>query len=113
MQRGQIWVASFKPFRGREVGKARPCVIFQADWLSAEAAGTVIVLPLTSQLWDGAEALRVEVPQRGRLRKKSWVMIDKIQALDASRFRHGPLGSLEESEMAAIEGRLRAVLGMV
>jgi len=113
MRRGQLWVASFKPYRGREIGKARPCVILQADWLTAESAGTVIVLPLTSQPWEGAEALRVEITARGRLRQSSWVMIDKIQALDAGRFRHGPLGSLDESEMAVIESRLKAVLGMM
>jgi len=113
MQRGQLWVASFKPWRGTEVGKARPCVIVQADWLTAETAGTLIVLPLTSQLWAGADPLRVEIPPRGRLRKTSWVMIDKIQALDAGRFRHGPLGSLDDSELITIEQRLRAVLGIL
>jgi len=113
MRRGQVWVASFKPFRGREVGKARPCVILQADWLLSETPGTVIVLPLTSQLWDGADALRVEIPTRGRLRKSSWVMVDKIQALDARRFRNGPLGSLDDSEMTLIEEKLLAVLGML
>ena len=113
MQRGEIWVSSFKPWRGMEVGKARPCVVVQADWLTAETAGTIIVLPLTSQLWNGAEALRVEVSPRGRLRKPSWVIIDKIQALEAGRFHEGPLGCLDGSEMAVIEQKLKAVLGMM
>lgn len=88
-------------------------MILQADWLTSKSPGTVIVLPLTSQLRDGADALRVEIPARGRLRQSTWVMVDKIQALDAGRLRHGPLGSLDESEMAVIESRLKAVLGMV
>ena len=113
IQRGAIWVASFKPWRGMEVGKARPCVIVQADWLTSETAGTLIVLPLTSQLWAGAGPLRVEIHPRGRLRKTSWVMIDKIQALDASRFRDGPLGSLDDTEVSVIEQKLKAVLGMM
>jgi len=112
MRRGEIRVASFKPWRGMEAGKARPCVIMQADWLTMESPGTVIVLPLTSQLWKGAEVLRAEVAARGRLRKTSWVMIDKIQALDTSRFRDGALGSLSEAEMAVIDRKLQAVLGM-
>lgn len=113
MQHGQIRVASFKPWRGMEVGKARPCVILQANWLISESAGTVIVLPLTSQLWQGADALRVEIPPRGLLRKASWVMVDKIQSLDTARFREGPLTSLSETEMALIKQRLAAVLGMI
>jgi len=112
-RRGQVWVASFKPFRGREVGKARPCVILQADWLTSESPGTVTVLPLTSQFWQGTEALRLEIPPRGRLRKPSWVMIDKIQTLDADRFRDGPLASLDDAEMATLDRKLRAVLGML
>lgn len=113
MRRGEIWVASFKPWRGMEVGKARPCVLLQADWLTAETAGTLVVLPLTSQLWKGAEALRLEISPRGRLRESSWVMIDKIQALDAGRFREGPLGNLDGHEMTVIEQKLNAVLGMI
>ncbi len=112
MRRAEIWVASFKPFRGHEVGKARPCVVLQADWLTLESPGTVIVLPLTSQLWAGADALRVEIPPRGRLRKPSWVMIDKLQALDTGRFSEGPLARLEAPEMALIEQKLQAVLGL-
>lgn len=113
MRRGEIWVASFRPFRGREVGKARPCVLLQADWLTSESPGTVVVLPLTSQLWQGAQALRVEIPARGRLRQPSWVMVDKIQTLDVRRFGDGPLASLKADEMAVIEKRLQAVLGMM
>ncbi len=113
VQRGQVWVASFKPSRGREVGKARPCVILQADWLTLESSGTLIVLPLTSQLWAGADALRIELPPRGRLRKPSWVMVDKIQTLDAGRLGDGPLAQLDEAEMALIEQKLQAVLGLI
>lgn len=113
MRRGEIWVASFKPWRGTEIGKARPCVILQADWLTDKSVGTVIVLPLTAQLWAGAEGLRVEIRPRQRLRKPSWVMIEKIQSLDAGRFREGPLATLESDEIALIEQKLKGVLGML
>ena len=55
----------------------------------------------------------MEVRPRGRLRKPSWVMIDNIQALDAGRFREAPLGSLDNSEMAVIEQKLKPVLGVM
>ncbi|MBU1189497.1 MAG: type II toxin-antitoxin system PemK/MazF family toxin [Gammaproteobacteria bacterium] len=113
MRRGEIRVASFKPWRGKEIGKARPCLIMQADWLTTVSPGTLIVLPLTSQLWQGADMLRVAISPRERLRKPSWVMIDKIQTLDASRFGDGPLAALNEPEMSVIEQKLQAVLGML
>jgi len=113
VQRGQIWVGSFRPVRGREGGKARPCAVLQADWLTWKSPGTVIVLPLTSQLWSNAAALRVEVVARGRLRQSSRGMVDKIQALNTGRFRDGPLGSFSDTEMALIERKLIAVSGML
>lgn len=113
IRRGEIWVASFRPWRGQEVGKVRPGVIMQADWLNDEQSGTVIVLPLTSQLRANTEQLRFPVAARGRLKKPSWVLIDKIQAIDSQRLSEGPLASLTAEEMAAIEQHLRAVLGMI
>jgi len=115
MQRGEIRVASFRPWRGMEAGKARPALIVQADWLNREftSAGTIIVLPLTSQLWRGAETLRLEISPRGRLLKPSWVMVEKVQALDASRFRDGPLATLNDDEIATIDQKMMAVLGML
>ena len=113
MQRGEVWVASFRPWRGREVGKVRPCVILQADWLTSQNLDTVLGLPLTSQLLPGTSSLRVEIAPRERLKKPSWVMVEKLRALDRSRFGSGPLAHLTEDELAAIEQQLRAVLGML
>ncbi|QOC21489.1 type II toxin-antitoxin system PemK/MazF family toxin [Wenzhouxiangella sp. AB-CW3] len=113
MQRGEVWVASFRPWRGKEVGKVRPCVIMQADWLTSQNFDTVLALPLTSKLLPGADSLRVEIAPRERLKKTSWVMSEKLRALDRSRFGPGPLARLTEEELAAIEQQLRAVLGML
>lgn len=40
-------------------------------------------------------------------------MVDKIQTLDRRRFGDGPLAQLEEAEMAVIEQKLQALLGML
>ena len=113
MRRGEIWVASFRPWRGREVGKVRPSLVMQADWLTTENFATVLVLPLTSQLRPGAGSLRMELAPRGRLKKPSWVMIEKMRAIDRSRFGTGPLAVVTEEEMAELEQKLRGVLGMI
>ncbi len=106
-------MASFRPWRGKEVGKVRPCVIMQADWLTSQNFDTVLALPLTSNLRPGTSALRVEIPPRERLIKPSWVMVEKMRALDRSRFDTGPLARLTDEELVAIERQLRAVLGML
>ncbi len=113
MRRGEVWVASFRPWRGKEVGKVRPCVIIQADWLTMQNFDTVLALPLTSKLLPGTDSLRVEIAPRERLKKPSWVMVEKMRALDSARFGTGPLAHLTDDELAAIEQQLRAVLGML
>ena len=45
IRRGQIWIANLNPNRGREVGKIRPVLVVQGDWLTAAQSRTVIVRP--------------------------------------------------------------------
>jgi len=39
--------------------------------------------------------------------------VEKVQALDASRFRDGPLATLNDDEIATIDQKMMAVLGML
>jgi mRNA interferase MazF len=114
MHRGEIWVASFRPWRGREVGKVRPCpcLVLQAAWLTLQGFDTVVALPLTSQFRPGAAVLRVELPPRQRLKKPSWIMIEKVRAMDRGAFGEGPLAALSHDEMIVVGTRLCLVLGM-
>ena len=50
IRRGQVWTANLNPNRGHEVGKIRPVLVVQGDWLTAAQSRTVIVLPLTSDV---------------------------------------------------------------
>jgi mRNA interferase MazF len=46
-------VANLNPSRGQQLGKLRPVVVNQADELAANGSTTVIVLPLTTQVYPG------------------------------------------------------------
>jgi len=111
IRRGQIWTANLNPNRGRELGKIRPVLIVQADWLSAAQSRTVVVLPLTSRVRRDAEPLRVTVPARDGLRTESQVVVDQPRTLDRRRLGEGPLTELSVDEMARVEASLLAVLG--
>ncbi len=113
IRRGQIWVANLNPNRGRELGKIRPVLIVQGDWLSAAQSRTVVILPLTSDVRRDAEPLRVTVPARGGLRTQSQVVVDQPRTLDRRRLGEGPLTELAEDEMARVEESLLAVLGVI
>lgn len=44
IRRGQVWTGNLNPCRGQEVGKIRPVLVIQGDWLSAAQDRTVVVL---------------------------------------------------------------------
>ena len=112
VRRGQVWVANLNPNRGREVGKTRPVLIVQGDWLSAAQERTVVVLPLTSQVRHDAEPLRVTISARDGLRADSQVIVEQPRTLDRTRLGEGPLTELTGREMADVERSLLAVLGV-
>ena len=112
IRRGQVWIANLNPNRGREVGKIRPVLVIQGDWLSAAQERTVVVLPLTSQVRLDAEPLRVVIHARGGLHVDSQVIVDQPRTLDRDRLRDGPLMELSDSEMTDVERSLLAVLGV-
>ena len=113
IRRGQIWTADLNPNRGRELGKIRPVLVVQGDWLSAAQSRTVVVLPLTSDVRRDAEPLRVTIGARDRLRMESQVVVDQPRTLDRRRLGEGPLTELSGDEMARVEENLLAVLGVI
>lgn len=112
MRRGEIWVGNLNPNRGTEVGKIRPVLILQADFLIAQGEPTIIVLPLTTQVRPSKEPLHVTIPARDGLQQACQVMPEQPRTLDRRRLTRGPLTRLLPEEMAAVEKSLLAVMGM-
>jgi mRNA interferase MazF len=113
MKRGEIWVANLNPNRGAEVGKIRPVLIMQADFLIDQGEPTIIVLPLTTQVRASKQPLHVTIPARDRLLQPCQVMPEQPRTLDRNRLGHGPLTRVTSEEMKAVEKSLIAVLGML
>jgi mRNA interferase MazF len=112
MRRGEIWLASLNPNRGAEIGKIRPVLIVQADFLIAQGDPTLVVLPLTTQVRPSKEPLHVTVPMRGTLEQACQVMPEQPRTLDRRRLIEGPLTRLTNDELRAVERSLKAVLGL-
>ncbi len=113
MKRGEIWVGNLNPNRGAEVGKIRPVLIMQADFLIDQGEPTIIVLPLTTQVRASKEPLHVTIPVRDRLLEICQVMPEHPRTLDRNRLGDGPLTRVTSEEMKAVEKSLMAVLGML
>lgn len=112
MRRGEIWLADLNPNRGAEIGKVRPVLIIQADFLTAQGHVTMIVLPLTSQVRPSKAPLHVTISARDRLEGPSQVMPEQPRTLDRRRLIDGPLTRLSNDELSAVERSLKAVMGM-
>lgn len=112
MKRGEIWVANMNPARGSEVGKIRPSLVIQADWLIEQGSANIVVLPLSSQVNPASSRFRPIVRARGGLRQDSQVLVDQPRTVDRRRFGPAPLARLDAGEMARVEAGLQAALGM-
>lgn len=77
--RGDVFLVSLDPTLGREIRKARPCVIVSPDELNAHM-GTYIVAPLTT----GSHEYPFRVPCRFQ-GKDGYIVLDQIRAVDRVR----------------------------
>lgn len=106
MKRGDIITVALQG----DLGKPRPAVIVQTDWV--DETPTVLVCPLTGTIRD-APIYRLSVPadSRSGLAKSSQVMADKIVAV--RRDKCGPvIGSLNDSALAVLGRMLALMIGV-
>jgi mRNA interferase MazF len=88
---GEIWLADLSPKIGTEVGKLRPVLIIQSQALLEAEHPSTLVIPLTANLIEDAEPLRVRIKKQDRLEKDSDLLIDQLRAIDNKRLSTGPL----------------------
>ena len=111
--RGEIWLADLDPRRGTEPGKTRPVLVVQAQALQDSGHPSTIVIPLTSNIEEDAEPLRVRVPPSGRLRRQSDLLVDQIRAIDNRRLVKGPMTRLPKGLMTKVGSAIADVLDLV
>ncbi len=112
-ERGEVWLANLSPRRGTEPGKTRPVLVVQAQALIAAGHPSTLIVPLTTNLVDDAEPLRIRVRAWASLRRDSDLLIDQLRAIDNRRLIQGPLARLDEQAMEKVGTALRAVLDLV
>ena len=68
------------------------------------------MVPLTTQIVDGAEPLRIRIRASGALKKDSDALIDQVRAIDNRRLVQGPVSRLQPQLLDAVEHALLEVL---
>jgi len=82
----EIWLADLNPQMGTETGKIRPVLIVQTDLLNKIPHLSTLVCPLTTNLTNSSNILRVSVRKGiANLHQNCDIMIDQIRAIDNKR----------------------------
>jgi mRNA interferase MazF len=110
--RGEIWLADLDPRRGTEPGKTRPVLIIQSQALLDASHPSTVIIPLTTNVIDDAEPLRIRIPASGRMRHDSDLLIDQLRAIDNRRLVQGPIARLSNALMAKVAEAVWEILDL-
>ncbi len=111
-ERGEVCLANLNLRRGTEPGKTRPVLIVQAQALIDAGHPSTLIVPLTTNLIDDADPLRIRVHAQSSLRRNSDLLIDQLRAIDNRLLVKGPLSHLDEATMERVVAALREVLDL-
>jgi mRNA interferase MazF len=109
---GEVWLADLNPGRGAEPGKMRPVLIFQNQALLDALHPSTVIIPLTTNLIDGAEPLRIRIKAQDKLERDSDLLIDQIRAIDNRRLIQDPLCQMEKRFMGLVYEAVSETLGI-
>jgi mRNA interferase MazF len=106
-----IWLANLNPTRRTEAGKTRPVLIIQNQTLLDVNHPSTLIIPLTTNLTENAEPLRLRIQAQDKLKKDSDLLIDQIRAIDNKRLIDGPLMQCNSQFMHCVYAAIGEVIG--
>lgn len=99
-RRGDVYLVTLDPTRGREIRKTRPCAVVSPDELN-EHLQTVLVAPMTT----GGHPYPFRIACRFQ-RRDGYVVLDQLRTVDTSRLVRR-LGKLSATTLRTLLGTLR------
>ncbi len=112
IKHGELWLANLNPTRGTEAGKHRPVLIIQNQALLDIQHPSTLIIPLTTNLINDAEPLRIRIKAHEKLEKDSDLLIDQIRAIDNKRLLEGPLLCCSKVFMEHVYEAICEVIGV-
>ena len=94
-RRGDVFLVSLDPTRGREIRKTRPCLVVSPDELNRHLS-TVLIAPMTT----GSHDYPFRVPCTFK-KTKGHVVLDQVRAVDTHRLVRR-LGRIHERTLSAV-----------
>jgi len=115
IRKGEIYLANLGDRKNFDIGKIRPVVIFQNNFLNMMLEDTkfkdVVVLPLSSQIRTNDFSFFIK--QRDNLEKDSTILCNAIKMINSNRLMvdNGILTKLSDKEILDIENILYNLFG--
>lgn len=115
IRKGEIYLANLGDRKKLDIGKIRPVLVFQNNFLNMMLEDTkykdVVVLPLSSQMRTNDFSFLIN--QRDNLEKNSVVLCNAIKMIDSTRLMvdKGMLTKLSDEEILNIENILDNLFG--
>jgi mRNA interferase MazF len=108
--RGEVWWIDLDPTRGHEQAGRRPALVLSVDSFNQSAAGLVVVVPITSKA--KGISLHVEItPPEGGIKQASYAKCEDVRSVSKQRLT-ARLGKVKPQTLAAVEIRIRRLLGL-
>ncbi len=114
IKRGEIHLVNFGKRYQSELGKIRPALILQSDYvndnLDVARFKSVLVIPLTTDIKGGR--FRFKLPVREKLEKESELIINWMCTVDLERVvSTAPLTVLSQRELIELKTKLDFFMG--
>ncbi len=110
MLNGEVWLVNLNPGKGTEPSKIRPVLIVQGQALLDAQHPSTLIVPMTTQLIDNADPLRIRVTAQGRLTADSDLLIDQLRAIDNRRLIDGPLLRCDSQMMTRVYTAIQDIM---
>jgi mRNA interferase MazF len=108
---GDVWWADLAEPRGSEAGYRRPVVVVQCDAFNQSRIGTVVCVPLTSDLkWAAAPGNVAVSAKASGLTKNSVANVSLVVSIDKAQLTKR-VGRLSSRNVDAILAGIDVVLG--
>ena len=99
----EVYLISLDPTIGREIKKARPCVIISPDEMNKNIS-TVIIAPMTTQ--SHFYPTRIPLKFTG---KEAWIVLDQLCTVDRKRLIK-KLGKIEQGIINRVKSVIKEML---
>jgi mRNA interferase MazF len=110
ISRGEVWLVDLNPVKGREQAGKRPCLVISVDLFNQGKSGLVVVLPITSK--NKGIPFHVQInPPEGGLNLPSFIKCEDVRSISVDRLDRC-LGNITLKSLAAVEDRLRILMGL-